>query len=55
MDARFDVELVAVTKRYGGTTAVDNISLRIPRASYACLLGPSGCGKTSTLRMIAGH
>ena len=52
---RFDVELVQVTKRYGGTTAVDGISLRIPPASYCCLLGPSGCGKTSTLRMIAGH
>jgi putative spermidine/putrescine transport system ATP-binding protein len=49
------VELVAVTKRYGATVAVDDISLRIPRASYCCLLGPSGCGKTSTLRMIAGH
>ena len=28
---RFDVELVAVTKRYGATVAVDAISLRIPR------------------------
>jgi putative spermidine/putrescine transport system ATP-binding protein len=55
MDRRFDVELVAVTKKYGGTKAVDAISLRIPRASYCCLLGPSGCGKTSTLRMVAGH
>ena len=55
MDPRFDVELVAVTKRYGSTLAVDNVSLRIPRASYCCLLGPSGCGKTTTLRMIAGH
>jgi len=55
MDPRYDVELVAVTKRYGDTTAVDSISLRIPKASYCCLLGPSGCGKTSTLRMIAGH
>ena len=55
MDPRFDVELIGVTKRYGGTTAVDNISLRVPKASYCCLLGPSGCGKTSTLRMIAGH
>jgi putative spermidine/putrescine transport system ATP-binding protein len=55
MDSRFDVELVAVTKRYGATLAVDNVSLRIPRASYCCLLGPSGCGKTTTLRMIAGH
>ena len=55
MDTRFDVELVAVTKRYGPTLAVDTISLRIPRATYCCLLGPSGCGKTTTLRMIAGH
>ena len=52
---RHEVELVAVTKRYGPTVAVDGISLRIPPASYCCLLGPSGCGKTSTLRMIAGH
>jgi putative spermidine/putrescine transport system ATP-binding protein len=55
MDLRYDVELIGVTKRYGATTAVDGISLRIPKASYCCLLGPSGCGKTSTLRMIAGH
>ena len=55
MDPRYDVELVAVTKQYGATTAVDAISLRIPKSSYCCLLGPSGCGKTSTLRMIAGH
>jgi putative spermidine/putrescine transport system ATP-binding protein len=55
MDPRFDVELVAVTKRYGTTLAVDAINLRVPKAGYCCLLGPSGCGKTSTLRMIAGH
>ena len=55
MDPRFDVELVAVTKRFGATVAVDRVSLRVPTASYCCLLGPSGCGKTTTLRMIAGH
>ena len=54
-EPRFDVELVSLTKRYEQTLAVDAISLRIPPASYCCLLGPSGCGKTSTLRMIAGH
>lgn len=54
---RFDAELVAVSKRYapGTPAAVDAISLRIPRASYCCLLGPSGCGKSTTLRMLAGH
>jgi putative spermidine/putrescine transport system ATP-binding protein len=50
-----DIELVALTKRYGATAAVDSINLRIPAGSYCCLLGPSGCGKTTTLRMIAGH
>jgi putative spermidine/putrescine transport system ATP-binding protein len=54
-EPRFDVELIAVTKQYDRTVAVDGISLRISPASYCCLLGPSGCGKTSTLRMIAGH
>ena len=54
-EAPYDVELVAVSKSYAGTIAVDTISLRIPKASYCCLLGPSGCGKSSTLRMIAGH
>jgi putative spermidine/putrescine transport system ATP-binding protein len=49
------VELVDVAKRFGATTAVDGINLRIPAGSYCCLLGPSGCGKTTTLRMIAGH
>ncbi len=49
------LELVQLTKRYGSTTAVDAIDLKIPAGSYCCLLGPSGCGKTSTLRMIAGH
>ena len=50
------IELVALSKRFDqGPPAVDNISLRIPSASYCCLLGPSGCGKSTTLRMIAGH
>jgi putative spermidine/putrescine transport system ATP-binding protein len=49
------LELVHLVKRYGTTTAVDRIDLKIESGSYCCLLGPSGCGKTSTLRMIAGH
>jgi ABC-type branched-subunit amino acid transport system ATPase component len=50
-----DLELIHLTKRYGPTTAVDSIDLKVPTGAYCCLLGPSGCGKTSTLRMIAGH
>jgi len=49
------LELVHLVKRYGDTTAVDRIDLKVAAGSYCCLLGPSGCGKTSTLRMIAGH
>ncbi len=43
-----------VTKRFGDTPAVDDVSFEVPRGSFATLLGPSGCGKTTTLRMIAG-
>jgi putative spermidine/putrescine transport system ATP-binding protein len=50
-----EVSVVGVTKRYGETTAVKELSLTIPHGSYCCLLGPSGCGKTTILRMIAGH
>jgi putative spermidine/putrescine transport system ATP-binding protein len=50
-----EIELTGVVKKFGGTTAVDDIDLRIPHGAYCCLLGPSGCGKTTILRMIAGH
>jgi spermidine/putrescine ABC transporter ATP-binding subunit len=49
-----DVRFVRVTKRYGDTTAVKDLTLDIPRGSFFSLLGPSGCGKTTTLRLIAG-
>jgi putative spermidine/putrescine transport system ATP-binding protein len=49
------VEVTGVTKRFGETVAVKELSLTIPHGSYCCLLGPSGCGKTTILRMIAGH
>src|SRR6201996_5423685 len=55
MTSNATLELVQLTKKYGGVTAVDAINLKIPAGAYCCLLGPSGCGKTSTLRMIAGH
>ena len=55
MNQKIDLELVSLTKRYGATVAVDEISYHFDAGTYACLLGPSGCGKSSTLRMIAGH
>ncbi len=43
-----------LVKRFGGQTAVDEISLDVSQGEMIVLLGPSGCGKTTTLRMIAG-
>jgi spermidine/putrescine transport system ATP-binding protein len=49
-----DIHLDGVTKRFGDTTAVDELTLSIERGAFYALLGPSGCGKTTTLRMIGG-
>ncbi len=43
-----------VSKRYGGVTAVDDVSFEVAKGELVTLLGPSGCGKTTTLRMVAG-
>jgi spermidine/putrescine transport system ATP-binding protein len=49
-----DVELEALTKRFGDLVAVDAVDLEVARGEFLALLGPSGCGKTTTLRMVAG-
>ncbi len=46
------LELQNVSKKYGSFTAVDNISLAIPKGSIYGFLGPNGAGKTTTIRMI---
>jgi sn-glycerol 3-phosphate transport system ATP-binding protein len=48
------IELSDISKRWGETIAVDNVSFEVEEGTFAVLLGPSGCGKSTTLRMIAG-
>jgi len=48
------LELVGLVKRFGETTAVDHIDLRVPRGSFFGLVGPNGAGKTTTLSMAVG-
>ncbi len=49
-----EVRIEKLSKRYGSSTAVDDISLTIAEGEFVSFLGPSGCGKTTTLKMIAG-
>lgn len=49
-----EVELRNVTKTYGGTVALDQLSMTVENGSFVVLLGPTGAGKTTTLRMISG-
>ncbi|WP_370313122.1 ABC transporter ATP-binding protein [Sagittula sp.] len=49
-----DLECADLVKRFGETTAVDNVSFSVPPGSFFSILGPSGCGKTTIMRMIAG-
>lgn len=48
------LSLNAVTKSYGSTRVLKELSLSVEEGEFICLLGPSGCGKTTLLRMIAG-
>jgi iron(III) transport system ATP-binding protein len=43
-----------ISKRFGQTSAVADVSIEVERGEFFGLLGPSGCGKTTTLRIIAG-
>lgn len=48
------LSLENVSRSFGPTPAVIDVSLAVERGEFFGLLGPSGCGKTTTLRMIAG-
>jgi ABC-2 type transport system ATP-binding protein len=48
------VEITGLVKRYGSTTAVDGLDLRMPRGRLLALLGPNGAGKTTTVEICEG-
>ena len=52
--ARRVVETESLTKSYGGTVAVDSLSMSVPRGHAFALLGPNGSGKTTTMGMLLG-
>jgi multiple sugar transport system ATP-binding protein len=48
------IRLENITKRYGATTAIDNLDLEIRDGEFFCVLGAPGAGKTTLLRLIVG-
>ena len=48
------IDLQHITKSFGSSTILDDMSLYIRENEFLTLLGPSGCGKTTTLRIIGG-
>jgi multiple sugar transport system ATP-binding protein len=48
------VHFKSVSKSFGSTLVVDDLTLSVEDGEFVVLLGPSGCGKTTTLRMLAG-
>ncbi|HSO28171.1 MAG TPA: ABC transporter ATP-binding protein [Anaerolineales bacterium] len=48
------LETIALTKRFGGLTAVDRVDLAIPEQAIASVIGPNGAGKTTFFNCITG-
>jgi len=48
------VEVLNLTKSYGGLLAVDHVNLKVDKGEIFGLLGPNGAGKTTTIRMLTG-
>ena len=48
------IEARGLVKRYGSTTAVDNLSFDVQPGTVTGFLGPNGAGKSTTMRMILG-
>jgi ABC-2 type transport system ATP-binding protein len=54
MDGGLAIETVGLTRRFGASTAVDGIALRVPRGSFYGFLGENGAGKSTTISMLTG-
>ncbi len=52
VNGAYAVEADRLTKRFGNTLAVDDVSFAVPQGSVVGLLGPNGAGKTTTVRML---
>lgn len=48
------LEVAQVSKSFGETPVLHDVSFTVERGEIVCLLGPSGCGKTTLLRIVAG-
>src|SRR5258707_13349034 len=48
------IEASGLSKRYGATVAVDDLSFTVPPGQVTGFLGPNGAGKSTTMRMILG-
>ena len=48
------VRIEGLTKHFGETVALDDLTLDIARGEFVTFLGPSGCGKSTTLRILGG-
>lgn len=52
MAHEYSVELEGLTKRFGGFTAVDNVSLKVRSGECFALIGPNGAGKSTIIKML---
>lgn len=49
------IETIDLSKRFGGVTAIDDVSLQIRRGELRCLIGPNGAGKSTFFKMLTAQ
>ncbi len=54
MSDGFAIDVAGLSKRFNGKTAVNGLSLKVPKGSIFGFLGPNGSGKTTSIRMLCG-